>query len=79
VHVGTLFGGLEFASESSGGLEPVNCSKGRQRLNCFTGIKFRREGCQVVWPEVLEKLNQMVESLQEEVSKSREPLDLLEQ
>jgi hypothetical protein len=57
----------------------VNCSKGRWRLNCFTGIKFRREGCQFIWPKVLEKSNRTVESLQEEVLKSRELLDLIEQ
>jgi hypothetical protein len=53
--------------------------KGRQRSKSSHISQVQEGGHQVIWPEVLEKLNQMVESLQEEVSMFCEPWDLVEQ
>jgi hypothetical protein len=43
--------------------------KGRRRSKSSHRSQVQEGGCQVIWPEVLEKLNRMVESLQEEVPK----------
>jgi hypothetical protein len=72
------FGSLEFASESSEGIEPLKCSKGGRSKSSHRS-QVQEGGRQVIWPEVLEKLNRMVESLQEEVPKFCEPWDLVEQ
>jgi hypothetical protein len=38
-----LFGRLEFASESSGEIMPLKCSKGDEDRNHCIEVKFRRE------------------------------------
>jgi hypothetical protein len=53
--------------------------RGNQRSNSFRRSQVQEGGHQFIHLEVLETLNRMLESFQEEVSKSREPLDLMEQ
>jgi hypothetical protein len=49
------FWGLEFASESSGGIAPLKCSKGGRDRNHLAEVKFRWKDAKSFWPEILEE------------------------
>jgi hypothetical protein len=49
------FWGLEFASEISGGITPLKCSKGDGGRNHIAEVKFRWKDAKSFWPETLEK------------------------
>jgi hypothetical protein len=56
---------LEFASESSGGIAPLKCSKGGGDRNRLAEVKFRWKNAKSFWPEILEKSERTVRGLRE--------------
>jgi hypothetical protein len=54
VRAGFLLG-LEFASESSGGIAPLKYSKGGRDQNHLLEVKFRWKDAKSFWPEILEE------------------------
>jgi hypothetical protein len=49
------FGRLEFASERSGGISPLKCSKGGRYQNHLVKVKFRWKDAKSFLPEILEE------------------------